>query len=89
MSWDKLESKNKDKSLAEQREKLAALAKSYARCFSTQEGKAVLDHLVNTYVMENNTGFSSPNINYESAYRNGEAGLVKQILNQIKRAQSL
>ena len=89
MSWDDLDVKQPEEIVKESKAKAASLAKSYAFCFSTDSGKAVLDHLVNSFVMSNDTAFSSQNIDYEAAYHNGEAGVVKYILNQIKRAQVL
>lgn len=86
MSWDNLNSE-KPQQVKEAQEKQIALAKNYAHCFSTDAGKAVLDHLVNTFIMSNDTPISSPNIEYEAGYHAGEAGLVKMILNQMKRAQ--
>ena len=88
MSWDELDDVNPNR-LTEKREKAIELAKNYSRCFATEEGKKVLEHLVNTYVMESNIDHNTQNIDYVAAYKNGEAGLVKMILNQLKRAQTI
>lgn len=87
MSWEEL-SNTKTKG-GEGKEKAESLAKSYSICFSTECGKTVLTHLVNSFIMESDTNLAAVNINYEAAYRNGEAGVVKHILNQIKRAQNI
>lgn len=91
MSWEDLQNKDasKDEASREAQAQAAALAKNYAVCFSTQQGKVVLDHLVNSFIMANDTNLLAPNINYEAAYKNGEAGVIKTILNQLKRAQTL
>jgi len=89
MGWNELEKGEPQTENKKAKEAAIALAKNYARCFSTEEGKAVLDHLVNEYVMGNDTPLSSTNITYEAGYHNGEAGIVKVILNQIQRAQTL
>jgi len=91
MSWEELDKTQKQgsKQAKEAREAAATLAKNYAICFGTEQGKYVLQHLVNEFVMGSDTSFSSQNINYEAAYHNGESGAIKYILNQIKRAQIL
>lgn len=87
MSWEELDKKAADNK--EQRAKAAALAKNYAATFATEPGKAVLEHLINAFIMDSDTNLNAANINYEAAYRNGEAGVIKYIINQIKRAQTL
>lgn len=89
MPWSELNSKIPEKQIEEHREKAAKLAQKYARCFGSDDGRAVLDHMVNTFIMSNDTPFETANINYQAAYKNGEAGLVKFILNQIKRASEI
>ena len=89
MSWEEINDTNKKAGTKEKQAKAEALAKQYAACFSTDAGKAVLSHLVNCFIMESDTNLAAQNINYEAAYRNGEAGAIKYILNQIKRAQNL
>ena len=91
MSWEdlgKVQEKG-TKQAKEAKEAATTLAKNYAICFGTEQGKYVLQHLVNEFVMGSDTSFSSQNINYEAAYHNGESGAIKYILNQIKRAQIL
>lgn len=87
--WSDLDGKKPDERIEEHREKATALAKNYARCFETEHGQKVLEDMVNSFIMDNGTSLSSPNVNYEAAYRNGEAGAVRYILNQIKRASIL
>lgn len=88
MSWDDLEAKTPD-AVKQTREKQASLAKNYHACFTTNAGKVVLDHLVQSFIMTNDTPFNSPNVEFEAGYHAGEAGLVKMILNQLKKAQEL
>lgn len=64
-------------------------ANAYARCFATKDGQKVIEHLSNEYIFNSNVELSSTNINYEAAYKNGEAGLVKMIIAQMTRAQNL
>lgn len=71
------------------REEAVKLAKNYHRCFSTPEGMKVLEHMSKFFLIENDTSFESNNINYESAYHNGEAGVVRFILQQIAKAEKL
>lgn len=89
MSWDDLDISDKDpeKAKKEHHEKVVGLAKNYAHLFSDEIGQKVLQDLVNVFIMANDTDLNSQNINYTAAYKNGEAGVVKYILNQIKRAQ--
>lgn len=90
MSWSDIEDTGKAKeSLAKQKEKAANTAQNYAKCFSTDEGQRVLQDLVDNFIMSNDTSLQSQNVNYEAAYHNGEAGLVKYILKQLERAKVL
>ena len=70
-------------------QKAINIANAYSRCFSTEDGKTVIEHLSNEYVFNSNVDLTSTNINYEAAYKNGEAGLVKMIIAQITRAANL
>ena len=91
MSWEGLDNSNKDAGTAAKKahEAQVTIAKNYHHCFSTEQGKFVLNHLVTTFVMENDVALNATNANYEAAYKNGEAGVVKQILNQLKRAAKI
>ena len=89
MSWEDLD-QSKNKTAAKERQAQAEeLSKQFSICFGSPSGQLVLTHLVNTFIMESNTNLAAPNIEYEAAYRNGESGAVKYILNQVKRAQNL
>lgn len=89
MPWSDLETKDTGDALKEHKDRDIALAKAYHHCFSSGEGKKVLDHMITHFLMSNDTNILSPNVNYEAAYRNGEAGVVKYILHQIKKAGEL
>ena len=93
MSWNdvetKLDPKLAKKELDEHREKQASLAQSYSRTFTSQDGERILADLTKRFVYENDTSFGSGNINYEAAYHNGEAGVIKFIINQMKQAKIL
>ena len=89
MPWSDLEHKAPVERLEEHRENAATLSKHYARTFETDDGQKVLEHLVNSFIMDSDVGFEATNIHYEAAYKDGEAGVVKFILNQIKRASIL
>ena len=90
MSWDSIDTDNKEavsKLKEEQRMKALEIAKAYSACFSTPEGKKVLEDLTSRFIYNNDTPFGSQNINYESAYHNGESGVVKFVINQIQQAK--
>jgi len=91
MSWDELNKSGGDagKQAKEAQEVQATIAKNYHHCFSTEQGKFVLDHLVTNFIMTNDTALNAHNIDYTAAYKNGEAGVVKQILNQLTRAAKI
>lgn len=94
MNFDELdaltskESKEKaEKAQANAKADKASIVQAYARLFSTKDGERVLQDLSTKFIYENNTPFNSPNINYESAFHNGESGIVKFIINQMQRAR--
>ena len=94
MSWDNIDKASVNpeaakKQTAEKRAKAAALAKAYNRCFNSEEGKQVIADLHKRFIYDNDTSVGSPNVNYESAYHNGESGVVKFIINQINQAETL
>jgi hypothetical protein len=94
MSWDELDSSAinavaAQKQAKEKRAEAAELAKAYNRCFDSEDGKKVFAHLNQRFVYNNDTQLNAPNVNYEAAYHNGEAGVVKFILNQINQARIL
>ena len=91
MSWsniDQLADPEVAKKQAELRKRNANdLAKAYHRVFTTDDGARILADLTRRFVYDNDTPFGSENINYESAYHNGEAGVVKFLINQMKQAE--
>tara|TARA_Y100001938_G_C8090566_1_gene434777 strand:+ start:2370 stop:2654 length:285 start_codon:yes stop_codon:yes gene_type:complete len=94
MTWNDIDntSLNKDeaqKHNAEKRREAAELAQSYHRLFQTKDGERVLEDLTKRFFWNNDTAFGSPNVNYEAAYHNGEAGVVKFIVNQLQQAEIL
>jgi hypothetical protein len=91
MSWQDLEvdRHNAQKNRDAIREKQIELAKAYNRCFGTDDGAKVLDDMTKRFLLENNTSLSADNINYEAAYHNGEAGIMRYIVHQIQQAEKL
>ena len=94
MSWDDIDKASKAKKdlggLKERKQaEQAELAKKFNRVFTQGDGKEVFDYLFNKFVINNDTPLGSPNINYEAAYHNGEAGVLKFIASQITKAQNL
>ena len=91
MTWeniDQLSDSKTAKKQAELRKRNANdLAKAYHRVFTTDDGARILTDLTKRFVYDNDTSFGSENINYESAYHNGEAGVVKFLINQMKQAE--
>lgn len=90
MSWDSIDTDSKEavsKLKEEQRMKALEIAKAYSVCFSTSEGKKVLEDLTSRFIYNNDTSFGSQNINYEAAYHNGESGVIKFVINQIQQAK--
>jgi len=91
MSWSELdltEEKVREQveALKQSEEAAFELAKKFYRVFNSDDGKVVFQHLYQRFVTDNHTPFSSENINYEAAYHNGEAGLIKYMANQISKA---
>lgn len=91
MSWQDLEvdRHNAQKNRDAIREKQIELAKAYNRCFGTDDGAKVLDDMTKRFLLENDTSLSADNINYEAAYHNGEAGIMRYIVHQIQQAEKL
>jgi hypothetical protein len=93
MSWNEVnvthDPKSAEKQANDNRVKLSDLAQAYSRTFTTTDGERILADLTKRFVYENDTSFGSNNINYESAYHNGEAGVIKFIINQLKQAKFL
>jgi len=93
MSWNDIDQQidpAKAKKQAGIRKQHAAdLAKAYHRAFGTDDGKRVLADMTSRFVYNNDTSFGAGNINYEAAYHNGEAGVIKFLINQLKQAEIL
>ena len=94
MSWDDIKqtevtAEERKRLKAEHKQEAIDLAKSYHNVFKTDAGQRVITDLSKKFIMDNDTPFNAPNIDYESAYHNGEAGIVKYIINQISRAETL
>lgn len=91
MSWndiDKSQSKQDIEKLKnEQREKHVEINKAYARLFSTEEGKKVIEDLNNRFIYGNDIPLDAQNINYQAAYVNGEMGVIKYILHRMSQAK--
>ena len=93
MSWNDIDraSLNKEATAQyteEQRIKAIELARAYNNVFSSTEGQRVLEDLTTRFIYNNDTPLTSQNINYESAYHNGESGVVKYVINQIQQAKT-
>jgi hypothetical protein len=91
MSWDDLEVNDAQAREAQGaiRERQAELAKAYNRCFASDDGTRVIEDMTKRFLLENDTSLSAQNINYESAYHNGEAGVMRYIVHQIQQAEKL
>jgi len=91
MTWeniDQLSDSKTAKKQAELRKRNAYdLAKAYHRVFTTDDGARILSDLTKRFVYDNDTSFGAENINYEAAYHNGEAGVVKFLINQMRQAE--
>ena len=93
MSWSEI-NQSADPDVAKKqagirKQNAADLAKCYHRVLTTDDGKRILSDLTRRFVYDNDTSFGSANINYEAAYHNGEAGVIKFLINQMKQAEIL
>lgn len=91
MSWEDLESTSDDihKASAEARERFTELAKAYSRCFNTEDGVKVIEDLTRKFLFDNSTDLGARNVQYEAAYHNGEAGVIRMIVHYIKQAEKV
>ena len=92
MSWSDVEnvsSKDAKRKQQEFRSNAADLARAYHRGFSGENGQRLIEDLTKRFIFNNDVSFSSNNISYEAAYKNGEAGVVKFIINQVTQAEIL
>jgi hypothetical protein len=90
MSWDKLTTENQStEAIQKQKEEAQRIARLTHRTFSTDDGQELLAHLTNHFVIHNDTPLNATNIEYESGYHAGEAGVVRWIIHQMQRAEEL
>ena len=91
MSWDTIEGENPKarKQQEAARERQVELCKAYARCFNTEDGQKVMEDLTRRFLLENSTALESNNVEYEAAYHNGEAGVIRMIIHYIQHAENL
>ena len=90
MTWNDLTTENQSQEAIEkQREQATKLAQQVHRVFSTPDGEELLAHLTNHFVINNDTPINSPNIEYESGYHDGEAGVIRWFIHQMQRAEIL
>jgi len=91
MTWETIDGYNPDakKQQEEFKAKQSELVKAYARTFSTDDGQKVIEDLSRRFLLDNATSLSSANVNYEAAYHNGEAGVIRMILHYIQQAEQI
>lgn len=92
MSWEDIEKKTspevqaqakKDKENKEQ--EVRDLTNAYKRLFQTDDGKRILGDLTQKFIYNNDVLLDATNINYQTAYKNGEGGVAKYIIHQLSR----
>ena len=81
--------KKAEKAASDAKQLTIETAQAYHRLFKTVDGQRVLNDLTQNMIYGNDTSFEAININYEAAYKNGEAGVVKYIINQITKAEAI
>lgn len=90
MSWSDLDNMDgAEEYIGQARERQAELARLFHRVFTTDDGMKLMEHLIQRYVFNNDTPFTSQNIEYESGYHAGEAGVIKMIVQQVSTAEKL
>jgi len=70
-----------------QRADKASLVQAYARLFKTDDGLRVLNDLSKRYLYDNAIDMNLENINYRAAFANGEAEVIKEIINKMQKAE--
>jgi len=93
MSWENINSQRysdkkkieNESNLKNAKQKDIDLCKLYSRLFNTKDGQAALSDLTSKMIYSNDVSLTSENINYVAAYKNGEAGAIKYIINKIMR----
>ena len=92
MSWTNIDDPELAKQAKKESEipsKITENLQKYHRVFTSEDGQSILSDLTKQFIYENDTQFGSTNINYERAYHDGESGVVKFVINQIKQAEIL
>ena len=91
MNWKDLNSgKTKDsKANARATEERLVLEQAFKRCFGTEDGKTVLQHLSQQFIYGNDVPLESNNITYVAGYKNGEAGSIKYIIHLLVERQDV
>ena len=82
MSWDIL-NKPKHTTVNKELEARLELQRQFTRCFSSEDGEKVLQHLSNKFIYNNNTPLDIANITYVAGYKNGESGSIKYIIEMM------
>ena len=93
MSWKDLTSgkfrDKADKINARATEERLVLEQAFKRCFTTEDGKTVLQHLSQQFIYSNDVPLETNNINYVAAYKNGEAGSIKYIIHLLVERENV
>jgi hypothetical protein len=93
MSWETLDTADANldfrKRIDDQRAAEQARAKLYSRLFESEDGQKVMADLTERFVIGNSTALGAVNVNYEAAYHNGESGVVRWIIQQLRLAKEL
>ena len=89
MAWEELNVDKLDSKAAQEKagEKYNNLVKNYHGCFKSEAGQKVIEHLMNTYVINNTIDRNAQNITFEAGYAAGESGVVRAILALIQKAE--
>jgi hypothetical protein len=89
MTWETIEGASPEakKQRAKAQEQITEIIRAYHRCFATEDGQKVLEDLTRRFLFDNSTSLSSQNVAYESAYHNGEAGVIRLIIHYIQQAE--
>ena len=93
MSWKDLTSgkfkEKAEKINARATEERLVLEQAFKRCFSSEDGKVVLQHLSQRFIYGNDVPLETKNIDYVAAYKNGEAGSIKYIIHLLVERENV
>ena len=81
MTWESIEGSNEGAH--------KAAAEAYSRCFATEDGQKVVEDLTRKFLLDNSTDLGARNVEYEAAYHNGEAGVIRMIVHYIQQAEKV